>query len=116
MAESEGESPTSSASTSADSTATPQVESEAGPSQDPGSTGTGTGTMDAEASGSGSGSGEIVGNTDQQEGEDMQVQVDGNGAEAGNDQGEDMVIESGPSHIGKRVKVCLALLHLRMVK
>ena len=116
MAESEGESPTSSASTSADSTATPQVESEAGPSQDPGSTGTGTGTMDAEASGSGSGSGEIVGNTDQQEGEDMQVQVDGNGAEAGNDQGEDMVIESGPSHIGKRVKVCLALLHLRTIK
>jgi hypothetical protein len=31
--------------------------------------------------------------------EGMQVQVDGG------EQGEDMVIEAGPSHIGKRVKV-----------
>jgi hypothetical protein len=41
----------------------------------------------------------------QGEGEaDMEVQLDNDGT-ANNDQGEDMIIEAGPSHIGKRVKV-----------
>jgi hypothetical protein len=98
----ESELPTSSDSTSASSTTTTtsgnveQAGNEAGPSQ----VATGSGT--AATVGEGSGDGGEAG-TSQQGGEDMSVQVDAAGT--GNDQSEDMVIEAGPSHIGKRVKV-----------
>jgi hypothetical protein len=100
----EPELPTSSDSTSASSTSTgttgnvQQAGNEAGPSQ----VATGSGTVATE--GEGSGDGGVTG-TSQQGDEDMSVQVDAAGT--GNDQSEDMVIEAGPSHIGKRVKVRL---------
>ena len=101
----EPELPTSSDSTSASSTSTSatgtleQAGNEAGPSQ------VATGSGSVATVGEGSGDGGVTG-TSQQGDEDMSVQVDAAGA--GNDQSEDMVIEAGPSHIGKRVKVRLA--------
>jgi hypothetical protein len=100
----EPELPTSSDSTSASSTSTSttnveQAGNEAGPSQ------VATGSGSVATAGEGSGDGGVVG-TSQQGDEDMSVQVDAAGA--GNDQSEDMVIEAGPSHIGKRVKVRLS--------
>jgi hypothetical protein len=101
----EPELPTSSDSTSASNpttSATGNVEqagNEAGPSQ----VATGSGTVATASEGSGDGG---VAGTSQQGDEDMSVQVDATGA--GNDQSEDMVIEAGPSHIGKRVKVRLS--------
>lgn len=99
----EPEIPTSSASTSATSTSISssatidQAGNELGSSQV--ASGSGSGAISV---GEESGNGEVAG-TNRQEGEGMQVQVDAVGT--GNDQSEDMVIESGPSHIGKRVKV-----------
>jgi hypothetical protein len=100
----EPELPTSSDSTSASSTNTTtsgnveQAGNEAGPSQ----VATGSGSVATV----GEGSGDVgVAGTSQQGDEDMSVQVDAAGA--GNDQSEDMAIEAGPSHIGKRVKVRL---------
>ena len=93
----EPELPTSSDSTSASSTST--AGNEAGPSQ----IATASGGVATAAEGSGEGGVAGTG-TSQQGGEDMSVQVDAAGS--GNDQSEDMVIEAGPSHIGKRVKVC----------
>jgi hypothetical protein len=102
----EPELPTSSASTSTASTtsvagSSEQGANQAGPSQ------VATSSGNVATVGEGSGDGGVAG-TDQQAEEDMSVQVDAAGA--GNDQSEDMVIESGPSHIGKRVKV--RLLHM----
>lgn len=99
----EPELPTSSASTSTASTtsvagSSEQGGNEAGPSQ----VATASGAVATAGEGSGDGG---VASTSQQAEEDMSVQVDAAGA--GNDQSEDMVIESGPSHIGKRVKVRL---------
>jgi len=98
----EPELPTSSDSTSASSTSTSTstAGNEAGPSQ----IATGSGGVATAAEGTGDGGVAGTG-TSQQGGEDMSVQVDAAGS--GNDQSEDMVIEAGPSHIGKRVKVCL---------
>ena len=96
----EPEIPTSSDSTSASSTSTGTAGNEPGPSQ----IATGSGPVATVAEGSGEGGVAGTG-TSQQGGEDMSAQVDAAGT--GNDQSEDMVIEAGPSHIGKRVKVCL---------
>jgi hypothetical protein len=106
MAESESESPTSSDSTSATSTTSTGASADQagmGIQSAQSATSSDNGMMDLE--GSGMVSGEVAGNAGQQgeEGE-MQVQLDGTGA--GNDQSEDMIIEAGPSHISKRVKVC----------
>lgn len=83
-----------SAESSTDSTATATAATAAGG-------GTSTDEMNVEGQPEAEESTATPGVEGQQAEEGMQVQVDG----AEQEQGEDMVIEAGPSHIGKRVKV-----------
>jgi hypothetical protein len=76
----------------ADTTAT-------GPSDATPGAGTSTSGMDVEGQTTAEGGAATAGVEGTQAEEGMQVQVDSG------EQGEDMVIEAGPSHIGKRVKV-----------
>jgi len=102
----EPEIPTSSDSTSATSTSTSTTGNVEQAGNEPESSQIATGSGDVASVGEGSEDGGVTA-TSQQGGEDMSVQIDAAGT--GNDQSEDMVIEAGPSHIGKRVKVRLPL-------
>ena len=85
-----------SAESSTDSTATAAATTAAGG-------GTSTDEMDVEGQPAAEVFTGMPGVEGQQAEEGMPVQVEGGGGEQ--EQGEDMVIEAGPSHIGKRVKV-----------